>query len=217
MPESDFSTQDIITYRQKPFKILETLEAIKYSRDKILDRVLVLLKNRPMTLLELKEALNKSTKTIYRYLNQLKKAGLVVQAGKRIITKKNNEIETQTLYGRVAKIYYRGLAMKEIDEFLKEETTAEHFNRNMDHVALLLGQLFPNRKGDNQRLWELSKKVTTKKLEYLEKLLGNADDKTLDFISALGPIDTEYVIETVGLFAILSEKNWEKEVSDCFK
>ncbi len=48
----------------------------------------------------------KSDKTIYGYLNKLKKANLVMETGKRIITYSESQIKTLTLYSRTAKVFY---------------------------------------------------------------------------------------------------------------
>lgn len=207
--------QDNIGYREKPFVVLTDPKATKCLYDKTTKPVLDLLKEKPMTRYDLEIELNKSQKTIYRYLKKLEEAGLIVKGGKRIINEKG-EYKVYTLFSRTAKIYYDNYSTKFVDEELKIETKAEHRNKIMSLVAKLLGQLYENQKGDIGMLWTLYKDIEIKKLEYIERLMSSADDEMLDFISTLTTLEVAFIIDMIGIFAILREKQWEKQVLDSF-
>jgi len=210
--------QDTIAYQQKAFLVVNTPEAVKYLRDrKLRFRILTLLTDNPMTLKELKTELQKSDKTVYRYLNELESAGLIVQAGRRVYKDKNNKFSGQTLYTRSAKVFYDGLIMDEIDKWVKDKKTEKHQNQIMDQVANLVGQLFEDRKGDNECLWELHKRIVKKRTMLLEKFLDNLSEENMSIVTSLNYREVQYIIDTAGLFSILSEAGWDKEVAECFK
>lgn len=217
MTDKSKHIQDTIAFKQKAFMIVKSPEAVKFLRDrKLRFRILSLLNECPMTLVELQKELEKSDKTIYRYLNELEKAGLVVQAGRRIIKNEKNKFSGQTLYAKAAKVFYDGLLIEEIDQRIKDKKTADHQNKIMDQAAVLIGQLFENRKGDNKLLWELNKKLDQKRVAYIKKFLENSSEENMSIITSLDHKEVQYIIDIVGLFAILSEPGWDKEISACF-
>ncbi len=103
--------QDIITNQQKLVKVLSDISVGNVLDDNNHRFLLHFLVKQPLTVEEIKiefqkSGNDKSDKTIYRYLKKLKKAGLVIEAGKRIFSDSNNQIKTQTLFARVAKIIF---------------------------------------------------------------------------------------------------------------
>ncbi|MHA1212082.1 MAG: hypothetical protein ACTSSH_06440 [Candidatus Heimdallarchaeota archaeon] len=105
------SYKDIITNTQKVVKVFSEDEIGDILSDENHRYLLQFLFRGPLTVEELEIAYqssdnDKSDKSIYRYLGKLKKAGLVIEAGKRIFTDKDNQIKTQTLFSRVAKIIF---------------------------------------------------------------------------------------------------------------
>ena len=120
--------QDYINYEEKAILILDDEDAWKLMGDSRYSPILVALRIGPLTVKDLEVEYNKLVlkgidnlslgskdkkelaektrrkgKTLYKYLAQLEKAGLIVQAGKRI---KMGQTATETLYGRTAKLFY---------------------------------------------------------------------------------------------------------------
>lgn len=103
--------KDIITNKQNLVEVFEDNEVEEALDDKNHRFLLHALFKGPLTVDEIQLAFKnsgneKSDKTIYRYLNKLKKAGLVIEAGKRVFMDDDNQIKTQTLFSRVAKIIF---------------------------------------------------------------------------------------------------------------
>ncbi|MHA1922563.1 MAG: hypothetical protein ACTSVP_05800 [Candidatus Heimdallarchaeota archaeon] len=121
--------QDFITYEEKAIELIGGKEAWTIMGDPRYELILVALRKGPMTVKDLeieynnlvlknietlslqpkdkKELVEKTKrkgKTLYKYLTLLEKAGLVVQAGKRI---KMGQTATETLYGRSAKLFFQ--------------------------------------------------------------------------------------------------------------
>lgn len=119
--------QDIITNQQKLVKVLPDISVGNVLDDDNHRFLLHFLVKQPLTVEEIKiefqkSGNDKSDKTIYRYLKKLKKAGLVIEAGKRIFTDDNNQIKTQTLFSRVAKIIFTPQCKTERKPELKEKS-----------------------------------------------------------------------------------------------
>ncbi|MFX0066212.1 MAG: ArsR family transcriptional regulator [Candidatus Hermodarchaeota archaeon] len=217
MSNSQDIVHDTVTYNQKGLLFIRRKESDSCFDDPKLSKVLILLRKRPMTLIEIKESLEKSDKTIYRYLNKLERAGLVVKAGKRIITTQDNNITTQTLYARTAKVFLPAALYTRIDEKLQEDASSVRPNQVMSIVERLLGQQFKGKKADRGCLYELIKQIDQKKLEYLEKFFNNAEEETIALINEFTEYELEWIVATVGSLAILSEKDWRHAVIKCYE
>ncbi|NHJ04840.1 MAG: ArsR family transcriptional regulator [Candidatus Heimdallarchaeota archaeon] len=121
------SFQDIITNQQKLIQVMTGKMIEEALEDDNHRYLLHYLFQGPLTVEELKIAFKqagneKSDKTIYRYLNKLKKAGLVIEAGKRIYTDKDNQIKTQTLFSRIAKVIFTPFSKTDRDPDLKKKS-----------------------------------------------------------------------------------------------
>ncbi|MFW9924523.1 MAG: ArsR family transcriptional regulator, partial [Candidatus Thorarchaeota archaeon] len=119
--------QDIITNKQKLVEVFEDNNVEGVLDDDNHRYLLHYLNKGPLTVEELRIAFvksgnEKSDKTIYRYLNKLKKAGLVIEAGKRIFMDEENQIKTQTLFARVAKIIFTPYNKMERNPELKRKS-----------------------------------------------------------------------------------------------
>ncbi|MHA1124806.1 MAG: hypothetical protein ACTSO7_02920 [Candidatus Heimdallarchaeota archaeon] len=117
--------RDIITNKQKIVQVFTDTEVEALLKDNNHRTLLFFLFKGPLTVEELEIAFEdsgneKSDKTIYRYLNKLKKAGLVIEAGKRIFSDQNNQIKTQTLFSRVAKIIFTPISRFDGDKNLEQ-------------------------------------------------------------------------------------------------
>ncbi|MFW9923484.1 MAG: hypothetical protein ACFFDW_09405, partial [Candidatus Thorarchaeota archaeon] len=104
--------QDVIVNKEKLVKTIYDMESAKCLQDdKNCQLLLTFLLEGPMTFDDIKQAFKdvqaeKSDKTIYGYLNKLKKSDLVMETGKRIITFSESQIKTLTLYAKTAKVFY---------------------------------------------------------------------------------------------------------------
>ncbi|NHJ32171.1 MAG: winged helix-turn-helix transcriptional regulator [Asgard group archaeon] len=119
--------RDIITNRQKVVQVFTEDEVEEILSDDNHRQVLQFLFKGPLTIEELEIAFkksgnDKSDKSIYRYLGKLKKAGLVIEAGKRIFSDQANQIKTQTLFARVAKIIFAPIRFYDKDESIERRS-----------------------------------------------------------------------------------------------
>ncbi|MHA2233508.1 MAG: hypothetical protein ACXAB4_13580, partial [Candidatus Hodarchaeales archaeon] len=189
MPDAEF--QDAITYQPQALKVVREANALQLLEDENLRLVLRLLRkqNQPMTVKELEtsfgeEAEVKSDKTIYRYINKLEKAELVVQAGKRMFTDEKKKIRTQTLYARTAKIF-----LPDYGEDTKKHYSSEE-DKLKEQIVKMVGVLIGNKYGLdrskisedclNALLHELGQQKSKLTIELLESSLEELDELTAD-------------------------------------
>ena len=140
-------SQDVVTYRQKVIRVITDEETGNNFQDENLMLVLKFLRKGPMTIQDLEAAFRtagyeKSEKTIYRYLHKLVQAGLVAKAGKRITSIQEDNLTSQTLYSRSAKVFFENYSKEE-----KEKPEVRKGKQIHDVGRLLLSQLFNNKKG----------------------------------------------------------------------
>ena len=119
--------EDIITSKTEDVKIVYNPRIMDILRDRNYVPVLKTLLEGHKTVKELiaayeeKTGESKSVKTMYRYLKELKKEGIVIQVGQRLTKGKK---ATEALFGRTAKIIYFYQADKDFwtNEEFKEES-----------------------------------------------------------------------------------------------
>ena len=221
--------KDVISYEEQLFKVLKDEKKLKLFENKNLAYLLKFLRDfqRPMTVKDLQEAfkeesrisgnisLSKSDKTIYRYLNNLEKAGLVVQAGVRMYPDKT---KSQTLYGRPAKIFLPDYSA--IERVISPKTKDEEYGIAKG-VEILIRNYFGYEKTpkSEERINELIHRFTRdfydRKIQLVEKSAGEIDEVLRD-------LDPRFQIDTIFsnacTFILLSENNnWQKAIKDCFQ
>lgn len=148
----------------------------------------------------------KSDKTIYRYINELTQAGLLIKAGQRVITGKT---ATETLYARKAKIYL--LRQQAHDTWQCDECTS-----TLEKVGALIG---------------LSQKIDQPSVDSLAKLMAKIDmfhedeqirlfeqneKKVLEIIKDCTFKETSHILETFKLiFLLMNSQEFKEELEDC--
>ncbi|MFW9916037.1 MAG: hypothetical protein ACFFGZ_10560 [Candidatus Thorarchaeota archaeon] len=157
-------THDILEYYPSLIKVIDSKTMRILSDPKYSPLTLALMKG-PMTIKELEKAYNaiaetpKSDKTLYRYLRTLTEAGLVANAGQRVIIGKR---ATEILYSRTARMFYtteeeqcewdeaeKKVIFQLLKEVLGEETPPKkdleriltRFNRSRENTIAKIGEL----------------------------------------------------------------------------
>lgn len=180
-------------------KITSLLKKDKFSKEdeKLIRYVLLLFKL---------DHNKKSDKTIYRYINELTQAGLLIKAGQRVITGKT---ATETLYARKAKIYL--LRQQAHDTWQCDECTS-----TLEKVGALIG---------------LSQKIDQPSVDSLAKLMAKIDmfhedeqirlfeqneKKVLEIIKDCTFKETSHILETFKLiFLLMNSQEFKEELEDC--
>ncbi|MHA2273174.1 MAG: hypothetical protein ACXACI_15020 [Candidatus Hodarchaeales archaeon] len=220
--------RDVISYEQCLFKVLRDEKILKAFGNKNLAYVLKFLRDyqRPMTVKELEdafkkearisgnEALAKSDKTIYRYLGQLEKACLVVQAGMRMYPDKT---KSQTLYGLPAKLF---LPDYSATESVISPKTKDEESRITKGVEALVRNYFGYEKAPKSEagIDELIQKFTRDFYDRKIQLVEKSEDELNEIIRDLDPKQIDIIFSKACSFILLSENgNWDKALKDCFQ
>ncbi|NHJ85949.1 MAG: hypothetical protein FK734_10840 [Asgard group archaeon] len=187
-------TQDVIINREKLVKTIYDNKSAKCLQDdKNCELLLNFLLVGPMTFEDIKNAFKevnseKSDKTIYGYLNKLKKSNLVMEAGKRIITYSESHIKTLTLYSRTAKVFYISLDL---------DSKKQKPDLYLDVIGKIITQLIDKKKIDEDNFRTFYDKFTQKKRSDIEKFNNIDNPEILDLLASFDVRATKYVIDTL--------------------
>lgn len=207
---------------EKLLKKIENWEILK-AKDKEYDRVLTedkinsLIKKekfskeddkliRDVLLLYKLDHHKKSDKTIYRYINELTQAGLLIKAGQRVITGKT---ATETLFARKAKIFL-------IRQQAHDTWQCDECKSTLEKVGALIG---------------LSKNMEQPKVDSLAKLMSKMDmfheneqirlfeqnDKeVLRIIKDCNFKETSHILDTFKIiYLLMNSQEFKEELEDC--
>lgn len=205
--------RDVIINQEKYVKTIYDPEHAKTLQDdKNCQLLLNFLLEGPMTFEDIKEAFKqvqaeKSDKTIYGYLNKLKKADLVMETGKRIITYSENQIKTLTLYSRTAKVFYIAI-----------DTEKKARDNYFKLTGKLLCQILGFDSLDEDYFKELYDRYIELKRKDITKINEQADDEIVQMLAETDVRGTKFVIDTLMMFAFIGQnEDIYKELMKCLK
>ncbi|MFX0114548.1 MAG: hypothetical protein ACFFB3_08370 [Candidatus Hodarchaeota archaeon] len=205
---------DVITHQQDPFRIIRDEKILKYFDSKNYSLILKFLRKGPMTKDDLEIAFKeadeeKSTTSLYRYLQQLGKAGLVIQGGKRISTDEEGHTRVQTLFLRTSKIFFIDIALDTKD---REKT-----HNIVRTIKFLLGQRSSNKTCSEGALNALITKLHQRRQEVLEETLTTINGSSLDFFATLDWQDAFNVLDIAFWVILITEGSvWQEDLATCF-
>jgi Fe2+ or Zn2+ uptake regulation protein len=206
------SYQDTITYQQEIFKIVSDEKVGSLFENENLMQLLIILRKGPMTLDEIEEAFRKagnekSNKTIYRYLHTLEEAGLITQAGVRVITDENNKNTTKTLYNRTAKVFFDNVT----------EALGEKVRRKIKIISILLRSVFEGKKCDEACLTKFLSKTVKEQRQFIQLMVEEHNEEVEKYIRDFDYYEANEILELVGWLAMMKRKDLEDELAECYK
>ena len=194
---------DIILNKMKLIKEIKDEKITKILTNKDLKMMLKLL-YKPVTIEEIEKSFKefdrtKSSKTIYRYLATLKKAGLVIEAGKRIKGEDNQNITNQTLFCRSASIFTLGFDYTVNDK---------EFRENLSIIKKILEQKYQNDQEINFERFELFfQEVSRKKMQLILNFLNDSQDLFADISGIVEWTRFFNLIDIISWFMLFNEQN----------
>ncbi|MFX0121181.1 MAG: hypothetical protein ACFFBQ_14550 [Promethearchaeota archaeon] len=204
--------QDAISFKQRFVKVLRGKEAEVWNNEKLV-QVIKILQKGPMTLNEISAAYRikgekKSDITLYRYLNTLEKLKLVVPGGKRVSMNEKNQLKSQTLYVRTAKLFFKGdfpnLAKHDKADLIVKAT------------GLILGQMIKNKKASEDSILNFIEEIENRRISLTEELLETTGDQLLELLADVDWKDINVLIHRVGWLALILEEIWNTKILECF-
>ncbi len=204
--------KDVLLYDQKIILTLNS-EQKDFMSNKPYSTILQSLRNKPKTVDEISQFLsgmgiNKSKKSVYRYLNELRKRGLILIAGKRVTAKTNNSVNSFNLYTRSAKFYFNynvevepeDLAYIEVRNQFVQATTLfleTSYNRKIQSVKFpnILKEIFDKKE---KALLTLMKDISNQKMEILQSIEWGDLSRILDVATIIKILlDTPTILENL--------------------
>ena len=211
--------QDVITFKPERAKVIKDPKIIDTLKDPNHWPILKALRKGPMTVRELekeyaklaakdKEIEPKSEKTIYRYLKELKKAGLVASAGQRVEIGKT---ATETLFTRSADMF---MIHGKTTDYRRDESGQSLAKA----VASGLSHLYGKREIDIRCLEDFLSVLEKKGNDELIRFVEIADAKALDDLAQISWKKKDYAIERITILSIiLNTPELFKKLEKCFK
>jgi len=152
----------------------------------------------------------KSDKTIYGYLNKLKKADLVMETGKRIITYSESQIKTLTLYSRTAKVFYIAIDL----EVEGQENISDNY---FEVLSKLICEMMGIEKLDKKCFKKIYDEFIIKRRMDIEKLNEIKNPEILNLLATFDSRGTQFVIDSLmWLTYINDKKELYDEMRKCF-
>ncbi|NHJ46474.1 MAG: hypothetical protein FK733_01680 [Asgard group archaeon] len=199
-------TKDVIFTREKLVKTIYDRDHARCLQD---DKNCLFLLNslleKPMTFMDIKMAFEevdatKSDKTIYGYLNKLKKAGLVMEAGKRVISdpeRIDKRIRDLTLYSRTAKVFYIAL---------ESGSETAHHDSYISIIAKITRILLDRSGVDSNKFQEYYHEFAQQKRGDIEELNKIDDKDILTLLSSFDSRSVKYIIDTICWLTFIGRK-----------
>jgi len=206
--------KNVVTFKQKSVIIIRDKETLELFKDENLGYVLKFLRKEPMTIGDLEAAfrkvgIEKSDKSIYRYLHKLLQVKLVAKAGKRITSKASDNLTSETIYTRSA------------IAFITVAPVAEPGSENKGHnpvweaTRLLLSEHFGKNAAEKEFV-KFANKLDKDRDELVVNLFENATEETLEKVAQLDYLGISFLLQYIGWLAIIPEKDIAKDLEQIF-
>ena len=212
-------SQDLITFKPQIIKMLDS-KTFQLFTDENFTAVLGFLRiEKSMTIPDLvsafsKNGLEKSESTVYRYIQKLIKKGLVTKSGKRITSVNPEEIRSETLYSRTARVFVdKSSITDDLDE--EKESEIDQSCKICDLSAALLAQLFPDKKLDTECFSKIITKIEQSRIKLFTDLVENAEKEVLDEFDDISFEHVKEIINLTGWVAAMKTFNFDKEIDEC--
>lgn len=210
-------SQDLVTFKPAIIKIVDAKTFSTFT-DEHLTAVLSFLRiSNSMTVPDLVLAFKdqdmvKSDSTVYRYVQKLIEKNLVAKSGKRITSINPDEIKSETLYSRTARVFVDRSSIPDLNEKQPEEPC-----RICNLSAQLLQQLFPKNNLSAECFSTIISKIEHLRIKLFTQLVENADQAVLDQFDDISFDQVKEIINLTGWIAILKSIDFDEELADCTK
>lgn len=206
--------KNVVTFKQKPVIIIRDKETLDLFKDENLGYVLKFLRKEPMTIGDLEESfrkagIEKSDKSIYRYLHKLLKVKLVAKAGKRITSKTSDNLTSETIYTRSA------IAFITVAPVAEPGTDSKKNNSVWDATRLLLSEHF-GKNASEKEFVKFANKLDKDRDQLVVNLFENATEETLEKVAQLDYQGINFLLQYIGWLAILPEQDIAKDLEQIF-
>ena len=219
--------QDVITYNRKNFKYVKSIEVDE--NHELLRKILR--EKGPMTIKEIissfkNEGKEKSEKSIYRYIKDLKDGGLITDVGKRVYRDKEDKTKSETLFGSTAHFFLQGADEKDrIKNIIDPKRSIEEkkeiqsiYQNSIKLIGLILKDNFPDHTFSEDCFLELIEEIEAKSNKLLIKNVEAAEEEALNLVRQINSNATRWSLTVMKwLSLIINEPELNRKISKCFE
>lgn len=151
----------------------------------------------------------KSLMTVYRYIRELIKADLLVEAGKRIITDEENRNKTLTLYCTTAQLYY--------DAAVREKKFHEKHSirsRELEIYCMLL-KMLTGKEASRDCVNSVIDSVYEKGRKHITKIMEESEKDLNKYLADFGLMMTNTLIVHIGWMSLILDEEIRKKILEC--
>ena len=208
--------QDLVDYKPKPVLLFEDEEAISILQNSLYHPILQILRGGYKTLKEIKEEYKKnsqkgsipSDKSLYRHLKQLKEAGLIIEAGKRVY---KNQTMTEKLFGRTATFFY-------LRESESMDTNLDVLIPQAEFLSELFKLILDIPKPNTDCMIKILQRIKSINRESYDILFKQYANKIVNILGDVSFDELQRVVDTFWIIKLLLEKSeFDKDFKNCFK
>ena len=219
------SSRDIIDFNQASVKFIKDDETIKSLTNPIYRPILLILREGIKTAEEIEEELRSkdkykdisgktpSLKTIYRHLKALSDVDLVIQAGVRIIDRKEEEKPpvTQKLFARTAKFFY-------LDSKSKKTSEPKNIQKRVKIITELFALTQKLDKSANEKLKDILTEIYSKTTKESDKLFKEFPEELAEIAGNLPLDELQLLLEDYMILKIIQQSSeFEKRLKEILK
>ncbi|NHJ85641.1 MAG: hypothetical protein FK734_09280 [Asgard group archaeon] len=209
-------SQDVITYNQLFLKNVTDVNVAKYFYDENYLTILKLLRNGPATIDDMDEAYKqsnnpKSNKTLYRYIKTLEEDGLIVEAGKRIITDDNNKNRSVTIYMRTAKVFM------DFTHLTDSKIISDTRNKQYNTMKLILEKAIEDKEIIIEKFSKFIVNIYSKGLNQLEEITEKHKINLLELLGDCEFFEISNFIDDIVWLILLVSSDIKSDLLDCFE
>jgi hypothetical protein len=219
------NSRDIVDFKQISVKFIEDEDTTKALYNPIYRPLLLILREGIKTAEEIEEEFKTndkykdhsgktpSLKTIYRHLKALSEAELVIQAGVRIVDRKEEDKPpvTQKLFARTAKFFYVDAKTQKTQESKKLQNRAEILTKifSLTHKV---------EKSTTAKLKDILENMYSYEIEVSDRLFKEFPDELAEIAGNLPLKDLQHLLEDyMILMVLLQSSKYEKDLKEILK
>ncbi|NHJ05687.1 MAG: hypothetical protein EAX90_12755 [Candidatus Heimdallarchaeota archaeon] len=214
--EKPIKVQDVKTYDQKLFLIINKREKSAILQDNNYRILIDSIRYKPRTVEEILEHYEdnsnpKSLMTVYRYLRKLIKEDLVVEAGKRILTFKDNRNKTLTLFSSSAKIFYDNTYDQLSDEI------SDVRKRECEVYSKMFEILTDGKESDMECINQIINSIYDNGLKSMTEIMAKYEKDLNKYLGDFGIMMTNTLIVHIGWMTAILNDDIRGKLLKCLK
>ncbi len=197
--------QDLTDYKPKPVIFVEEEKDIDILFNPLYRPIITILRQGPKTLKEIKEEYKKHTdkkeipsdKSLYRHLSQLKDAGLIAEAGRRVYTE---QTLTEKLFSRTAIFFY---ARPSSDN----EKNKEQYKNQAEILSKIFKLSFDIPQPSVDGILKITNRIRLSNRRSHDELFENHVDELVKIFEGVSSDDLRSVVDQYWIIRLLLEKS----------